>query len=77
MNDVVVGAWRNGLDERTALDIAEIEKRYAQGFRQLPYESTVMEMVLILDACDDAIADMMDFECEESCSCAEKKPKKK
>ena len=65
MNDVVIGAWREGLDKTLTADIATIEKRYHQGFRQLPFESTVMELVLILDAQDLMFADLLvDMECE-------------
>jgi hypothetical protein len=69
MNDVVIGAWREGLSKTIAADIAAIEKRYHQGFRQLPFESTVMDLVLILDAQDLMFADLLvDMSCE-CCEC--------
>jgi hypothetical protein len=68
MNDVVIGAWREGLSKTMTLDIAAIEKRYNQGFRQLPFESTVMELVLILDAQDLMFSDLLiDMACECEC----------
>jgi hypothetical protein len=70
VNDVVIGAWREGLSKTIAADIAAIEKRYHQGFRQLPFESTVMELVHILDAQDLMFADLlvdMSCECDRQC----------
>jgi hypothetical protein len=51
-NDVTIGNWRAGLNKTLAADLKFIEDRYRQGFRQLPYESTVMALALILDAYD-------------------------
>jgi hypothetical protein len=76
MEDVVIGAWRNGLSPKMTADIAHIEDRYNKGFRQLPWESTVMELVLILDAqdlmFDDLLADMAhDCDCDHDYPLAE------
>jgi len=62
-NVLMVGAWRNGLGEATATYVQEVEKRRAQGHRQLPYESTVAELVDLLDSYDQfaVIADESDY----------------
>lgn len=53
MNDVVIGAWRNGLTLAQAGDLQAIEKRLEQGFRLLPNENTVVELSQMLDRYDE------------------------
>ncbi len=52
MNDLVIGAWRNGITRQLAGDVATVEERLRQGFRLLPYESTVSDLTHLLDGYD-------------------------
>jgi hypothetical protein len=52
-NDLVVGAWRNGLNATTAGFVEAAEKQRAQGFRLLPLASTVVELCDLLDSYDN------------------------
>ena len=52
-NDLIAGAWRNGLDDVTAGVVAEVEKRRAAGFRQLAYEKTCVDLIDLLDSQDN------------------------
>ena len=47
---LIAGAWRHGLNDPTV--VAEVERRREAGFRQLPYESTVVELADLLDSYD-------------------------
>lgn len=58
-NDLVVGAWRNGLKDTTRKSVEEVMKRYNGGMRQLPYESTVAELAILLDGLDAFAADLL------------------
>lgn len=49
LQDVVIGAWREGLTVAFASQVAQAEKNFNIGLRQLPYESTVLELTRILD----------------------------
>jgi hypothetical protein len=66
MNDVVIGAWREGLTKQNKEDIATIEKRYNQGFRLLPFESTVLDLVLTFDAYEEIANDLL-MDCCTDC----------
>lgn len=68
-NDLVVGAWRNGLGDHAAEHVGEVDKRRTQGFRQLAYESTVAQLSDLLDSYDTLAAELL----SEQCKCAEKK----
>lgn len=62
-NDLVVGAWRNGLDPHvTGHLVKEAEKQRAAGFRLLPYISTVMELADLLDMYDEWAGDTLTTE---------------
>lgn len=52
-NEFIVGAWRQGLADPTV--IATVEKRRKQGFRQLAYESTIVELIDLLDEYDKLV----------------------
>jgi hypothetical protein len=51
-NDLIVGAWRNGLSPTTAGFVEAAEKQRSQGFRLLPLASTVVELADLLDSYD-------------------------
>lgn len=69
MNDVIIGAWRNGLDKQMAADLEITEKRHAQGFRLLGFESTVLQLAQLLDAHDELFAELLTKECD-TCAAA-------
>lgn len=64
MNDLIVGAWRNGLDETTGGYVTDVEARKSKGFRQLPYESTVQELTELLDSYDELVSELLQADCE-------------
>lgn len=63
MVDVIAGAWRNGLDKALASQVQVVEERREKGFRQLPYESTVSELALMLDAYDALLNEILTESC--------------
>ena len=62
LNDVVIGAWRHGLDKIMLGQVEHVEQRRNTGFRLLPYESTVSELALILDAYDEIFEELLTAE---------------
>lgn len=56
-NDVVVGAWREGLGDPSVVE--DVLKRRASGFRQFPYESTVVELADLLDGYDSFAEELL------------------
>ena len=63
---LTVGEWRSGLPTAVLSQIREVEGRSNQGYRQLPYESTVMYLVLLLDGYDDFAASVQGEEVDET-----------
>ncbi len=66
MNDVVIGAWRNGLTPTLASDVKVIEERREKGFRLLPYESTVSDLTLVLDGYDAFANETLTEDCRHT-----------
>lgn len=59
-NDLVVGAWRNGLDQsRTGSVVKDMLQKEAAGFSMYPPESTVVELTKLLDAYDEFSEEML------------------
>jgi len=52
-NDLIAGAWRNGVDQTTLAFVNEEMERRRSGFRLLPLSSTVVELADLLDSYDD------------------------
>lgn len=63
MTDLCVGNWHGGLDVALAGEVALIEQRRLQGFRLLPYESTVSELALLLDGYDAITEEILTEDC--------------
>jgi hypothetical protein len=68
MNDLIVGAWRNGLDANTQGAVEGIEKRRAAGFRLLPNDSVVADLADMLDSYDSVAEELLD---DRVCDCYE------
>lgn len=83
MTDRVIGAWRNGLSVELYSQVEAVDERRDKGFRLLPYESTVSELSLLLDADDAFFEEILTsepaccMEIEELHEEAEKKTRKK
>jgi hypothetical protein len=69
MIDVVIGAWREGLTKQRSEDIKAISERGNQGFRLAPFEATILELSMALDAYDVFLDDLY-VDCDCDC-CAE------
>jgi hypothetical protein len=59
-NDLIVGAWRNGLEGSTAEFVAEVEDRRGKGFRQLYMESAVANLCDLLDSYDSVAQELLE-----------------
>lgn len=62
MSDLIVGAWRNGLSESTQQFVEEVEERQGKGFRQLPHEKSMLELVGLLEGYDAVTGEILDEE---------------
>ena len=58
-NDLIAGAWRNGVDQTTLVFVNEEMERRCAGFRLLPLSSTVVDLADLLDGYDDLVADLL------------------
>ena len=58
-NDLIAGAWRNGVDQTTLAFVNEEMERRRAGFRLLPLSSTVVELTDLLDCYDDLVEDLL------------------
>ena len=77
MNDVVAGAWRNGLDVKLRSEVEQVEARRDKGFLLLPYESTVARLAELLDAYDVLVEELLLAEDEDFPPTPVAVPKKK
>lgn len=58
-NDLIAGAWRNGVDQTTLVFVNEEMERRRAGFRLLPLSSTVVDLADLLDGYDDLVEDLL------------------
>ena len=58
-NDLIAGAWRNGVDQTTLAFVNEEMERRRAGFRLLPLSSTVVDLADLLDSYDDLVEDLL------------------
>lgn len=59
MSDLIVGAWRNGVDETTISAVEQAEAKEKSGFRLFPYELTAVTTARLLDAYDDFVCEIL------------------
>jgi len=65
MNDLIVGAWRNGLTTPTSDLVNDAAERVRLGFRPLPYQETVLALSDLLDSYDEIVADFLEETVED------------
>lgn len=58
-NDLVVGAWRNGLEASVREYVQEAESRASKGFRQLYMEYAVIKLCQLLDGYDSVASELL------------------
>lgn len=66
MADLVVGAWRNGIDEGVEQFVNEVTEREGKHFRTLPHEQTIATMRDLLDAYDELATELLNEETPEA-----------
>ncbi len=59
MNDLIVGAWRNGVGSDVTDIVDEAYAKQKSGFRQFPNESTVRELAELLDSYDEVANELL------------------
>jgi len=58
-NDLIAGAWRNGVDQTTLEFVNDEMQRRRAGFRLLPLSSTVVDLADLLDSYDDLVEHLL------------------